>query len=119
MKNIIATTLIAITALTAVPAKAADSSDVVAGLIFGLILGQHAERNQQQQQQPVYRNDAPVVVMPQHNPRNTRGQVGYTRGYDNPDLVCYQEVVRTRNFVEVISTNCYGEILTVTRTPRY
>lgn len=116
MKKVIASTLIALTAFTAVPAKAADSSDVVAGIIFGLILGQHAER--QQQQQPVYR-DAPVVVMPQHNPRNERGRPSYTRGYDNPHLVCEQQVVRGHGHTEVISRNCYGEIISVTRTPRY
>ena len=117
MKQIIASTLIAITALTAVPAKAADSSDVVAGIIFGLVLGQHAER--QQQRPPVVVQQAPVIVMPEHNPHNRRGQPGYARGYDDPNLVCGTEVFRTRRWVEVTETNCYGEILSVTRSPRY
>ena len=110
MKNIIATTLIAITALTAVPAKAADSSDVVAGLIFGLILGQHAERNQQQQ--PVYRQ--------QRTERYDNRDYGHRsdRHVRNDDhrKVCHVEYRRATHGRDVrYEYDCRGRLINTTR----
>jgi hypothetical protein len=111
-------TAVALTATLVAPAQAADSNDVLAGIIFGAIIGAHSERHRQPAP-PVIVHQPPVVVMPEHNPHNRRGHVGYTRGYDDPNLVCGTSVLRTRRWVEVTETNCYGEILSVTRSPRY
>ena len=105
-------------AIALVPAQAKANDDFIPGLIFGVILSS-AMQNDHHRAEPRRHETGPVVVMPQHNPRNDRARPGYARGYDNPRLVCAQEVVRGRGHTEVISRNCYGEILSVTRTPRY
>tara|TARA_R110000868_G_scaffold236737_1_gene490759 strand:+ start:302 stop:763 length:462 start_codon:yes stop_codon:yes gene_type:complete len=97
---------------TAVPAKAADSSDVVAGIIFGLVLGQHAERNQQQQQQPVYRE--------QRTERYDNRDYGHRsdRHVRNDDhrKVCHVEYRRATHGRDVrYEYDCRGRLINTTR----
>jgi hypothetical protein len=83
--------------------------------VIGTLIFQEITRPQE----PVVINRTHTRAMPDHNPLNDRRRGSYTRGYDNPSLVCGQQVNRTSRYVEVIHTNCYGEILFVERTPRY
>jgi hypothetical protein len=97
---------------TAVPAKAADSSDVVAGIIFGLVLGQHAERNQQQQQQPVYREQRTERYDNRdHGHRSDR----HVRN-DDHRKVCHVEYRRATHGRDVrYEYDCRGRLINTTR----
>lgn len=105
MKQLIAATLVAATAFTA-PAKAADQMDVIVGVAAGVLLGQVMQQPRYAQQQHYY------------NPYNQQDRVGYARGYDNPHRACGHTALRGYGYTEVITTNCYGQIIGVQRIPR-
>jgi hypothetical protein len=107
------TALFAAAAMAATPVHAGD--DEIKALIGGLIVGAIIANS----------NDRPshttnnVVVMPEYNPYNDPRHPSYARGLDDPYRVCYIDHYRTGRWIEVVHTNCYGEVVRVERRPRY
>ena len=118
MKKVIASTMIALATLSAVPAKAADTNDVIAGVIFGAILANAANNNRHVQGDVIIRDRAVEHIYgtdrgyrDQRYSRSHR-QHGNDWGYSNPRVVCYQESVRTdRRHAVRVERNCYGDVL--------
>jgi len=110
------TLMVAGAALACSPAHAwGDREQGILTGVLGTLILQEISRPQE----PVIIERTHTRSMPSHNPLNERHRGSYTRGYDDPNLVCGQRVNRTSRYTEVIHTNCYGEILFVERTPRY
>tara|TARA_Y100000389_G_scaffold201869_1_gene245628 strand:- start:65 stop:439 length:375 start_codon:yes stop_codon:yes gene_type:complete len=49
----------------------------------------------------------------EHNPLNERRRPGHAAGLNDFSKVCYSEVIRHRDYSEVVETNCYGQVLNV------
>ena len=108
---------LAAVALTAAVAQPAQANDDFGKLLIG-ILGAVLIDQINTSSHSGYVNNH-TVVMPQHNPNNSPALPGYARGLDNPDRVCTTETERRAQIVIIRELNCYGEILTVRRQPRY
>lgn len=104
-------------ALTAAVAQPAQANDDFGKLLVGIIGAVLIDKFNTPAHHG-YVNDH-TVVMPQHNPHNSPALPGYARGLDNPNRVCTTETERRSQVVIIRELNCYGEILSVRRQPRY
>jgi hypothetical protein len=112
MKTVIASTMIAIATLTAVPAKAADDRAVF-GAILGAVIGYELTRD---------RSPAPVepVYRQERTERNDNRDYGHRNGrrvgHDDHRKVCHVEYRRATHGRDVrYEYDCRGRLINTTR----
>ena len=111
--NLVSSTLSAVAlvgTLSMIPAKAHAGEEL--RNIFGAI-AVIAVINEVYKDRTDRVNRVENVYGSEHNPLNEARRPGYASGMNDYRKVCYSEVIRHKEYSEVVDTNCYGQILNV------